>query len=69
MDARYLKAYKSEGKLVDPLSRSISDDGGVGPRSYSCSNKAFTFSSGKMRDVSLHGVRESLVTRFLNAYT
>ena len=57
MDSRHLKTYKSDGKLPDELSRSLADEVGVGPRSYSCSNKAFTFSTGKIRDVSLHGVR------------
>lgn len=61
MDSRHLKAYKSEGKLPDQLSMSLADDVGVGPRSYSCSSKAFTFSTGKIRDISLHGVRRSHV--------
>ena len=54
MDSRHLKAYKSDGRLSD---QSLADEAGVGPRSYSCSSKAFTFSTGKIRDVSLHGVR------------
>lgn len=61
MDPKYLKPYSSEGKLPDQLSRSLVDEVGVGPRSYSCSSKAFTFSTGKIRDVSLHGVRMQLI--------
>ena len=62
MDSKHLKTYSSEGKLTksvtvtEQLSKSSGGDVGVGPRSYSCSSKAFTFSTGKIRDVSLHGV-------------
>ena len=54
MDSRHLKPYRSDGKLQD---QPLANEAGVGPRSYSCSSKAFTFSTGKIRNVSLHGVR------------
>ena len=57
MDVKHLKAYCSESKLPNQLSRSLAVEFGVVPRSHSCSSKAFTFSTGKIRDVSLHGVR------------
>ena len=60
MDRKYLKSCSSEGKLPDELSKSLIDEVGIGLRSYSCSNKAFTFSAEKIRDVSLHGVRVRL---------
>lgn len=64
MDSRHLKAYTSDGKL--PY-QSLADEAGVGPRSYSCSSKAFTFSTGKIRDVSLRGVR-SWIDYILSAH-
>lgn len=57
MDVSHLKLYRSEGKLPDRLTKSFVDEIGVGPRSQSCSSKAFTFSTEKIRDVSIHGVR------------
>lgn len=60
MDPKYLKSCSSEGKLPDKLSKSLVDEVEIGPRSYSCNSKAFTFSTGKIRDVSLRGVRVSL---------
>lgn len=58
MGAKHMKAYSSESKLPDQLSRSLAVELEVVQRSYSCSSKAFTFSTGKIRDVSLHGVRK-----------
>lgn len=60
MDPEYLKSCSSESKLPDELSKSLADEVGIGPRSYSCNSKAFTFSAEKIRDVSLHGVRVQL---------